>query len=179
MTAATSPLEALRILFGHDVAPGDTIILDGPMEPSGRLGFTLHGPAALAIAGALWSASRFKLGPTKRSGVTPAVLQIASDAEEDCRHPASTMVVDRAGVICGVCDAVFVPAEAPARAQARTPGALAGRFHGGVEAPRAPLVLLEDRLIAAFLKDAYVEDYDHDKIAAAMRAVLAEGESGS
>lgn len=55
------PMRVLQALFGYDVtAPGDKIVLDGPEEPSGRIGFSLYGPD----------------GKTKRCGVTPAVTVV-------------------------------------------------------------------------------------------------------
>jgi len=53
------PMELLRALFGPDIAHGDTIVLDGAEEPSGRVGFTLTD----------------KDGEVKRCGVTPAVVE--------------------------------------------------------------------------------------------------------
>jgi hypothetical protein len=56
------PINVLRQLFGHDLVtgePGDTIVLDGPEEPSGRIGFTLMD----------------KDGKIKRCGMTPGTIQ--------------------------------------------------------------------------------------------------------
>lgn len=53
------PIDILRRLFGPDVAPGeDIVVLDGPEEPSGRIGFTLMD----------------KDGIIKRCSMTPAVV---------------------------------------------------------------------------------------------------------
>jgi hypothetical protein len=63
------PIDVLRRLFGPDLEagePGDTIVLDGPEEPSGRIGFTLLD----------------KDGKIRRCGVTPAVIDDCGDSRD-------------------------------------------------------------------------------------------------
>lgn len=52
-------MDVLRQIF-HRIEPGDTVELDGPEEPSGRVGFTLSGPD----------------GEMKTCGVTPGYVTL-------------------------------------------------------------------------------------------------------